>query len=86
MLVRDIVAFRNKVHMEVSSDNKMNRMYLDVLFHNKGIEMLNIPGILHNRIVSRTVPDFVENQEAPTVSYTYTKTISSKIFNFKNAI
>ena len=39
MLVRDIVAFRNKVHMdnkEVSSDNKMNRMYLNVLFHNKG--------------------------------------------------
>ena len=28
----------------------------------------------------------LENQEAPTVSYTYTKTISSKIFNFKNAI
>ena len=89
MLVRDIVASRNKVHMgnkEVSSDNKMNRMYLNVLFHNKGIEMINIPGILHNRIVSRTVPDFIENQEAPTVSYTYTKTISSKIFNFKNAI
>ena len=37
-------------------------------------------------VVSRTVPDFIENQEAPTVSYTYTKTISSKIFNFKNAI
>ena len=79
VLVRDILAYRKRVHLEakeVITNNRKKRMYLNVLFHNKGIEMLNIPGILHRNGVKKTVPTFLDHKEPPTVTYTYTKTIS----------
>ena len=89
MLVRDILAYRKRVHLEakeIITNNRKKRMYLNVLFHNKGIEMLNLPGILHRSGVKKTVPTFLDHKEPPTVTYTYTKTTSCKIFNYKNAV
>ena len=33
-------------------------------------------------MVRTTVPDFFEDREPPVISYRYTKTIASSIFNF----
>ena len=40
MLIRDIIAFRNRVHINQPYEVKKekNRGYMKILFHNKGIE------------------------------------------------
>ena len=59
---------------------------MNILFHNKGIELTNLPRILHDKNVVGTVPLFVEHREPPIVSYKYTNTIYNSIFNFKSVI
>ena len=55
---------------------------MTVLFHNKGIDL---PKILNSRNVS-TIPDFLDASLPPIVGYTYTRTISGKIFNQKSVV
>ena len=59
---------------------------MNVFFHNKGIEMINLTKILNSKKVTRSVPAFFSNITPPMVSYSYTKTIANKIFNFKQAV
>ena len=52
MLLRDFIAYRNGFrgdHLNVQG-NKSDRMFMNVLFHNKGIEMVDLPKILHIRM------------------------------------
>ena len=55
-------------------------------FANKGIDAINISNILHNKKVTSTRPPYLKNQSVPVLSYTYTNTIASKIFNYKKAL
>ena len=59
---------------------------LKVPFHNKGIEMIKLSQILQSKSIKRVIPTFIQNQTPPTISYSYTKTIAGKIFNFKQSI
>ena len=47
--------------------------------------MINLPSILHNKRVVASVPTYLNNIVPPIVSYTYPKTVASKVFNFKQA-
>ena len=53
LLVRDLVAYRNQVHVanciEVDSGKLKKCGFLNVYSHNKGIDMIDLPSILHNR-------------------------------------
>ena len=60
--------------------------FLKLMFHNKGIDMIDLPGILHNKKFLRIVPSFVQHIEPPIVSYSYTKSIRNIIFNHKTVI
>ena len=60
--------------------------FMKVHYHNKGIGMLNLPRILHSKTVRDALPPFLSNKKPPMVSYTYTKTISSQIFNHKRVV
>ena len=48
--------------------------------------MLQLPKTLHSKSVSDTIPQFLSNRKPPRVSYSYTKTISSQIFNQKKVV
>ena len=87
MLIRDLVSYRNRVSFDSqdSSLNNNNRGFMNIYFHNKGIDMVNLPSILHSRQVNATVPSSL-GYVAPIVSYTYPRTIAGKIFNYKKAI
>ena len=90
LLVRDLVNYRfknrevNKV-MDDNRDDKKDKDYINVMFHNKGMDMIDLPRILNCRKVMRSVPSFVK-EYSPIVSYTYTKTIASKIFNHRRVV
>ena len=55
-------------------------------FINKGIDAVNLPSILRSKSVTETVPTYFKEKEPPIISYTYTKTIASKIFNFSSTL
>ena len=48
--------------------------------------MIDLPGILHNKKVLRTVPSFVQHIEPPIVSYSYTKSSCNIICNNHKAV
>ena len=58
LLVKDIVTYRCKpvIHNAfIDTDiNAKHRDYMNVFFHNKGIEMINLPQILNNKRVIHT--------------------------------
>ena len=91
VLAKDLAAYRNRVHcLKLQDDSakkdKLKRDFMNVLFHNKGLDMINLPKLLNSTVVMKSVPDFLDDPTPPIVSYTYTKTISSKIFNDKKVM
>ena len=87
LILKDLIKFRlgtsqpqpPKQHTKENN----HKHFLKVKFHNKGIEMINLSGILRYRWVKDTIPVFFEHRDPPTVSYKYTKTIGPSVFNFK---
>ena len=53
LLVKDLIMYRRKLHGvredSVKEDRKYKSSFLNIYFHNKGIEMINKPSILHNK-------------------------------------
>ena len=80
VLLKDLIAFRKKgVHIlntNVNSEPRKVSGYMNILYHNKGIDMVNLPRILNNKYVRDAVPGFLQNKTPPIVSFTYTKTIA----------
>ena len=58
---------------------------MNVMFHNKGMDMINLSRILNSKKVMMAVPKYLRGPP-PIVSYTYTKTIAGKIFNNRKVV
>ena len=72
-LIRDFISFRNKLHLDniefkLEDVRNNDSCFFKLIFHNKGIEMIDLPGILHNKKVLRTAPSFVQHIIPPIVS------------------
>ena len=80
---RDLISFRKNASHGIVLDvgvNKKDRErsgFLKVHYHNKGIEMIGLPQIL---CVKDAVPQVLRDREPPMVSYSYSRTISGRIF------
>ena len=90
LIIKDIIRCRRgdlviHNHNSIFQHNKP-KSFIGVYFHNKGIEMINIAGILHSKVVRDTIPTFFSDKETPVVSYKYSKTIRSKLFNHKQTV
>ena len=88
LIMRDIAHFRLGMHIlkEDSVKEKSTNNFIKVQFHNKGLDMINLSGILHHRSIVDSIPTFIVNKSPPIVSYLYTKPIAGKIFNFKRCL
>ena len=53
---------------------------MNVLFHNKGMDMIHLSRILNSKRVMATVPSYLKGPP-PVVNYAYTRTVAGKIFN-----
>ena len=84
ILIRDFVRFRNspRHNIDYQADNKR---FISILFHSKGMDMVNLPSLLHNKNVISAIPSCIDNTP-PIVSYRYTSTIASKVFNHKKVV
>ena len=85
-IISDTAHYRlfKPVRSDQSTDAKTHFIKLD--FINKGIDAVNLPTILRSKSVTETVPTYFKEKEPPIISYTYTKTIASKIFNFSSTL
>ena len=57
-----------------------------VYFHNKAVELINLPRILHSLELNDLIDNSLTNFTTPTVVYDLTKPIRSDIFNFKSFV
>ena len=63
-----------------------NRPFLKIKFANKGIDALNLSNVLNQKSVESTIPPYFEYKESPCISYSYTSSVDTKIFNFKTSL
>ena len=61
LFVKDIMAYRSRDGEIPKVDNKEREYlcYINVLFYNKGMDMLNLPRILNSRKVMMALPTFL---------------------------
>ena len=89
ILVRDLMAFRLKINVAAKVENykreSTNKNYMNVMFHNKGMDMINLSRILNSKKVMAAVPNYLR-VPPPIVSYTYTRTIAGKILNNRKVV
>ena len=84
LLVKDLVAYRlrckvmqNKTNLDRES---CDRQLMNVPFHDKGMDMVDLPRILNSKKVGAAIPNYLKGLP-PIVSYMYTRTIGGEIFN-----
>ena len=81
MLVKDLMAYRQRSNVATGMNSVMKedreRCYINVLFHNKGMDMISLDKILGSKRVMAALPKHLRGPP-PIVSYTYTKTIGVK--------
>ena len=90
VLFKDLIAFKRRVvHINDYNVNKETCKasgYMSILYHNKGIDMVNLPRILNTKCVRDAVPSCVQDASPPIVSFKYTKTIAGRILNQKKVV
>ena len=55
---------------------------MKVKFLNKAVDAINLPSLLRSMSVNDKIPVYFRDKESPIVSYEYTSTVASKLFNF----
>jgi hypothetical protein len=65
---------------------KKPRKFLHLKFYNKGIDAVNINNILNHKNVQSCIPPYYKMKSTPCISYRYTSTIASKLFNYKQTL
>ena len=85
-IVKDLVNFRlglglSHIDTKERSDHK-SKVFLQVLYNNKGMDEIGISKILRSKEVISTVPQNFPDK-VPLVCYRYTPTVSSELSNFR---
>ena len=72
----------------VEKPKQIPESILKIKFHNKAVEIINLPNILHSPLLSSSYPKNLVNKEyvVPTVVYTLEDSIHSKIFNYNKFV
>ena len=88
-VICDLLKFRKNckpINTPTVKKKNSKASFMCINFVNKGIEMINLPKILHLREIKRSLP-FRSNKDCddrvPIISYSYPPSIRSKILNYK---
>jgi hypothetical protein len=85
-IISDIASHRLFKSVRIGKDEKEKRSFLNLSFANKGLDGVNLGNILHHKLVQSKIPPYFKDQSVPIISYTYTKPIATKIFNYKRVL
>ena len=89
LAMHDIIV--SKLYAQPPQNQDKQKIYnsenlLNIHFVNKGIEMINLPKILHNATLPSCFPKEAGSYSVPTVTYKLNDTIHSSIFNYNKFI
>ena len=59
---------------------------MKIKFLQKGIDLINLPQLLRSKSVMDKTPAYFKDREPPIISYQYTSTVASKMFNFSSTL
>ena len=81
-VILDIANYRlfRPVRSDVPAENPKHVM--KIKFLNKAVGAIDLPALLRSTSVTDKIPVYVRDKEPPIVSYQYTITFASKVFNF----
>ena len=60
--------------------------FIKIKFLNKAVDAINLPALLRSTSLTHKIPVYFRDKEPPIVSYEYTSTVVSKLFNFAPAL
>ena len=60
--------------------------FMKIKFLNKAVDAINLPALLRSTSVTDKIPVYFGDKDPPIVSYEYTSTVASKLFNFAPAL
>jgi hypothetical protein len=60
--------------------------FFHLKFENKGIDAVNISNILNHKVVQSCIMPYFNIQSTPCISYRYTPTFASELFNYKQTL
>ena len=85
-IILDIANFRlfRPVRSDVPAENPKH--FMKIKFFNKAVDAINLPALLRSTSVTNKIPVYFRDKEPPIVSYKYTSTVASKLFNFSPAL
>ena len=89
VLVKDLMAFGLKINVAAKAENSKrestNKIYMNVMFHNKRMDMIKFQRILNSKKMMAALPNYLRGPP-PIVSYIYTRTIAGKILNNRKVV
>ena len=85
-IVLDIAGHRPLKPVGIKKDEIDKRSFLKLSFANKGLDGINLGNILHYKSDKSKIPPYFKAQSVPIISYVYTRTIASNIFNCKHVL
>ena len=85
-IILDIANFRlfRPVRSDVPAEKPKH--FMKIKFFNKAVDAINLPALLRSTSVTNKIPVYFRDKEPPIVSYEYTSTVASKLFNFAPAL
>ena len=85
-IILDIASYRlfKPVRSDVPAEKPKH--FIKIKFLNKAIDAINLPALLRSTSVIDKIPVYFRDKEPLIVSYEYTNTVASKIFNFAPAL
>ena len=60
--------------------------FMKIKFFNKALDAINLPALLRSTSVIDKIPVYFKDKQPPIVSYEYTSTVASKLFNLASAL
>lgn len=85
-IIKAIAYFRLYKPVQTIAINNAKRLYLNLKFHNKGFDHINLSSIFYSKCVTNLIPPNFKLQEPPLISYRLTKPIRSTILNYRQTL
>ena len=85
-IILDIANFRlfRPVRSDVPAETP--KYFMKIKFLNEAVDAINLPVLLRSTSVTNKIPVYFRDKEPPIVSYEYTSTVASNLFNFAPAL
>ena len=86
-IIRDLVNFQlglgsSQSQPEQGTSTQKSKVFLQILFDNKGIDTIGLSSILHSAEVVSKLPSHISDR-VPLVCYRYSPPVATKILNFR---